>query len=1094
MAAIAFQANFISAIANMTAAPLSGAGDSDAFTSKIENLLSQAQNAFASQAYRDAVSYYKEAQSEIFVLLNPAHPTVRHIVDDGFQLPVGAALEGNLSEAGLKLAEVDQPAVKVTLPPIGVTETPLSADVTRFDQVGYVLDGGISQNARLEAALGADLLSRGFADQAASVLASSLQALNHAQTSDAKALAATVALNLSNAHLAAGNPAQAQSVATVAHSLFVGTNNTTGQTLALQTRALAQTAQNLQASLSAGAVPAATVTALPPPAVAPSPAAATNPSWSWFVPVGSTIRELQWTNGVRPDTQALVDAVYTPRLAARTIADLSVFLTGAGETNAYLTHIYAFVIPQALGDCYSQLGQYELAESYYLQAAGYSYLNPALEAPSLWGRLADNTLRWGDSLYRAEQMDDAKPIYSKLITQAGAAGGSQLYTLAAFAGPAADAAKLIANLATPQAAGVNPMIAQPILSAWARWQYLIAGLDFFGTVFTPILTFEYLQQAASEFAQRAIQAEREYVDFQSRAEAGAATRRELEGAAAMASAAVAAQGEQWAAAQNDAGAADAAVNLAQLRATDAARDKAAYETDGYWQYVSASIAAAHAAGSDWHEDEIRQLAANMEAGSWSGESGKLSAAATLLGGEKSYEYQLGRLQDSVDEMNATIPLAQQQAAAAHDRAESARLQYEAAATHAALAADALNAFDNDVFTPEVWSRMALVMRGLSAGYLDSAIRTAKLMQRAYNFENDDNANVIQSQYQGVGDAGGLFGGDFLQRDIDSFTYRFIASQRAKQSQLKDVISLANQYPFDFQRFKQTGQMAFETTLHDADLRHPGFYEQRIAGVELEIIGLLPPEGVQGSLSAGGVSRYRTSDGGERTRIHTVDTLALSEYSVREDGLVFRVDPRVHGLFEGHGIATTWSIDVPRRSNNLDYRLITDVRLLLYYAAYYDSGLRDSALATPPKPGEMIHARSLLLRFDFAEVWYTLLDTGAATFTVTPDYLPRNETNFVTQTMALLFETVDGVSPANVGIELTPPGKAVAQMTTDANGQIAAGAGTPLAAQLGGPVLGDWHLAIKPPAGSPLLTPDGKFDDGKLDQVSLLLQYQFDWPA
>jgi hypothetical protein len=44
------------------------------------------------------------------------------------------------------------------------------------------------------------------------------------------------------------------------------------------------------------------------------------------------------------------------------------------------------------------------------------------------------------------------------------------------------------------------------------------------------------------------------------------------------------------------------------------------------------------------------------------------------------------------------------------------------------------------------------------------------------------------------------------------------------------------------------------------------------------------------------------------------------------------------------------------------------------------------------------------------------------------------------------------------------------------------------------VLGDWQIELKPAAGGPLLGPDGKLDGDKLDQISLLLQYQFDWPA
>jgi hypothetical protein len=1144
MAAVKFETNFVSALANIGPRLFPPDEGGDAFTGRLEDLLARAQTAYAQRRYRDAVALYKQVQSWIFTLLNPRHQPNRHIYDDRFMLPVSAVLETTIAEAALKLAEVTLPSVRPHRPPIGIVGTPIPAAASRFDQIGFALDVAIPSTARDQAALGAELLGHGFADQAATVLQASLDGMGQLATPAGKALAASVALNLSSAHVLADRPAEAQTAAAAALGFFTLAQDPAGQARALHNQAVAFTkAGNAPAAQAAFERAAALV---PPPAAAPAPADGvrstllterlsplraevapdlssfiarrdasrvavdvTNdgteqpfiivmpqpvkPTWSWTVPAGQGVVELAWKNGVRPQPPALIDAVYRPRLAATRLADLALLLTGTGETNAYLTHIYAFVVPQALGDCFSQLGQYELAESYYLQAAGYSFANPALELPALWVRLAENTLRWGDALYRSERIDECRAIYAKLISEAGTAPDEPLYTLPAFAGPADDAKRLIAQLADPAAAAVNPAITRPLLTAWARWQYLLAGLDFFGTTFTPVLTFEYLQQASSELAQRAVQAEREYVDFQARAEAAGATRRELQSAAAMADAAVAAQNEQYLGAQSDAGAADAAVGLAQQRLTDARKDKDAYATDGYWQYVGASIAAAHAAHSDWYEGEIRQLAANMEQGSWSGDAGKLSAAATLLGGQKSYEYQLGRLQDAIDEMSATLPVAQQQAAAAHHRAESARLQYEAARTHAALADDALDAFDANVFTPEVWSRMANVMRGLSQDYQDWAIRSAKLMERAYNFENDDDAHVIRSEYPGAQAAGDLLGADFLLRDITSFTYRFVANQRAKQSQLKDVISLANQYPFDFYRFQQTGRMTFETTLHDADQRHPGFYQQRIAAVEVEIVGLLPAEGVQGSLRAGGISRYRGADGGERTRLHTTDTLALSEYALRNDGFVFRVDPRMHGLFEGHGVATTWTLDLPRRSNNADYRLITDVRLVLYYGAYYDRALHDRVLTAPPKPGELIHVRSLLLRFDFPEAWYTLLERGEAVFTVTPEYLPRNESAFRTHTLALVLSAADGVSPAGVALTVTPPGKAAATLSTDAGGQVAAQAGNPLALQLDGDVLGDWRIALRPAAGSPLLGADGKLDGDKLEQLALLFQYQFTWP-
>ena len=145
--------------------------------------------------------------------------------------------------------------------------------------------------------------------------------------------------------------------------------------------------------------------------------------------------------------------------------------------------------------------------------------------------------------------------------------------------------------------------------------------------------------------------------------------------------------------------------------------------------------------------------------------------------------------------------------------------------------------------------------------------------------------------------------------MDSFTYHYVANVTKKESALKDVLSLASEYPFQFREFLTTGRMTFETSLYDFARRHPGFYGQRLAAVEVEVIGLLPPEGVRGTLRGGVVSHYAQADGSEKSRVHTLDTLALSEYTLRGDAYVFRADARELGLFEGHGVATTWEIDL-----------------------------------------------------------------------------------------------------------------------------------------------------------------------------------------
>lgn len=816
-------------------------------------------------------------------------------------------------------------------------------------------------------------------------------------------------------------------------------------------------------------------------------------TWALNLATDKQLVSIQWKDGVRPEAPALLDSVYKARIETKSLRDLVFRPRDVGETTAYLTHLYAFVIPQALGDCYQQIGNFERAEAYYLQAAEYSFINTELEAPALWIKLANNLLLWGDHLYRQEQLEDAKQVYGRLITDGGKAPtGSPLYDLGVFAGPVADAKKILAALDDPGSTGVNPALALPLVTVWARWQYLLAGLDYYGTSFMPIFTFEYLQQVARAFAQQAAHAEQEYVNFQVHAEAETASRRDLQGAVTLSQAEAAGRDEQLRAAQSDGNAMEDAVHLAELRAADAAADRVRYEVLGYDQVKFQSVAAAHSAHEDWHGNEIRQLARDMEAGSWEGNYGKLAAAATYLAGMKSYEYQLARLDDVAAEMQATIPIAQQQLEAAKHREIAAALAAEAAHLRTSLTEDALAAFENEVFTPELWTRMAEAMRELSRSYVEWAISGAKLMERAYNFETDSELKVIKSDYPGS-ETGGLLGAEYLQRDVDSFTYHYVAHTRTKETNVKDVLSLANEYPMPFGEFLQSGKMTFETVLRDADLRHPGLYGQRVQSVEIEMIGLMPPEGVKGTLRGGGVSRYRTADGGERTRVHTTDTMALSEFTVRGDAFVYRMDPRMHGLFEGQGVATTWELELPRRSNDLDYRLITDVRLVIYYNARFDQALKDSVLTRPAVDGELVHVRDLLLRYDFPEAWYGFLDTGQMNFDLTERYLPRNETNFHTDKVSLRLLLAEGVPPQDVSVTLKLPGKAAVTADTDANGGIGTAPGNDLEGKMGGALPGTWELSVKPKVGSPLLDEDGKLKGDLIEQVAIISQYRFDWP-
>ena len=819
-------------------------------------------------------------------------------------------------------------------------------------------------------------------------------------------------------------------------------------------------------------------------------------TWTVGVPAGGGTATFTVGAGAAPAATEVVAKIYQARVTADQISKLAWQIVDTSTVSFYLTHLYAYVLPVKIADCYHQMGQYAKAEEYYIQASAYTYLNQKIEATALWIRMGRNALEWADSLYRAEDAAGAKTQYSKLVNENGTVPNSFLYTTASLQTPANAARTLIQNLLNRPLPAIEWDIAMLVLSAYERLQQIAEGLDFYGLLFSPIHTFEYLQSVARGFAQEAIQAEREFVNFKTRQESEEATRRDLETAKAMAEAEAEGRRQQYLAAQEDETGAQRAVQLATQRRDDAVAQRNQYASASAAQIWAQAASQAQGMGQDSWYGEIAELADKLDRGeSISGPRGKLAAAYTLQAGRRTRDYELKKMQDNINELNAAIGIAASQLAASRRRTAAAEIAWQAALQRAAMAAASLNAFDAEFFTPEAWSKMADVMRDIARSYLWRGIRIAKLMERAYNFENDTQLKVIKNDYghavanPAAGQSVTLLGGDSLLQDIEGFTYTAITTKTRKNSRIKDVISVAASYPAQFEEFRQTGLLSIETDLYEFDRLHPGFYSQRIEAVELEIIGLLPESGLNGTLAAGGVTAFRKRDNSSGKRVHQVDTMALSSFLVRNDVFLYSTDTGVRGLFQGIGLGSTWQLHLPKRSNDFDYRRIFDVNLILYYTAQFDLGLRQAVLAAPPRPDEMARLKNFALRYDFPDAWYAFYQSGAASFVIDAVKLPANQTNFKTKAVNVRVMCRPGVANSNIGVRITGPNAFTGTATTDATGTVSSG-DPALAGLNGGSPIGAWRVEIT--GGASLL--DGaalKLD--RVYNVQFGLEYSFDFP-
>jgi tetratricopeptide (TPR) repeat protein len=810
--------------------------------------------------------------------------------------------------------------------------------------------------------------------------------------------------------------------------------------------------------------------------------------------VGDEVAKIQWNPGEAIDGDQVIDAYYKRRVDLGRIGDVWGRWDVPSDLAVNLPHIYFYVLPISLGDCYHELGDYEAAQTNYLKAADYEFINTTLEVPSLWQRLARNVLDWGDRFYRADEFELAVTTYRTVLEPPGGvavvAPDSPLYAHGKLKIVGDAVAAMLTGLDVNGAGALNPVLAAIVLEIRARLIQLNAGLDFLGMPATivPIWSFDFLQNVARYFTQQAVQAEREFINWWDRAENEELTRQQLQQAVTQADAERELAREQREAAQAEETAYAAGEQLAQLRATNAAQNRTDYSGMSWDRIWLQQSMAWYSSQNPWERNN--PIPGNgPDAGK---EIHQVMAEKTERLQKITRDYELASMQRQVDELNVARAVAADQRAAATARVEAARQMEVVADLRRSAAVDNVASFDSQFFTPDVWYQMGAFMRSISNHYLSMAIKVARLMQRAYNFENDFDRHFIKVNYS-TNAVKGLLGADALLLDIDSFTFDLITAVTRKRMPVKHTISLAERYPFLFETaLRQTGLLEFETRIEDFDLAFPGTYQRRLERVEVEVDGVLPAAGVRGVLTNGGISRDRTLDINTiKFRIQPKESLVLSEHRIRDDAFVFPADPSRLGVFEGAGVAGTWTLELPRASNDLDYRAISDVRLVFYYQASFDQNLATAVKAQLATfTGVNLHAHTLPLRWTFPDAFFYFQDTGQLAFSVTPLDFPYNELDPQLKHLSVVVVPDPGVDPSPWTVRLgTPAHAATIAASPGADGSITADVGHPWEPLVTGAASGDYLLEIRANE-NPGLVIDGKLALDPIQNIVVVFEYSF----
>ncbi|HET9517075.1 MAG TPA: hypothetical protein VFO77_05055, partial [Actinoplanes sp.] len=786
--------------------------------------------------------------------------------------------------------------------------------------------------------------------------------------------------------------------------------------------------------------------------------------------IGSDIRTVSWQKAQVPTVESLLTAGYESRLTARSHFDLRAAVLTSADLAVQLAHLFYYVIPVGLAEAYAGLGDWTAARTWLYRAADYPYLNPELEAPALWLRIAQTHLGQGDALYKADEFPPALAAYGGVVAVDGTAGDAPLFSHAALAATGTLVKSLLADPATlPD--GLDPGIGSVVLDIASKVAQLAAGLDWFAmpAAFVPPFTFDYLQNAARFLGQQAQAAERDFIQFMERYDSGKLTRMQLNQAAAASAADEAVAKQQAVAAQDEVTLAKTAQQLAQTRKTNADAARNAYNTMANEQIWLETEMAWYGSQNSWElNNPIPNDGRDIH---------EVIAADRKRLGQITRDYELLRMQQTANELAIAATQAGNQVTLSQSRAKAAALGAQAATLRRQQAQQLAAAFESSFLTPEVWRQLADFMQQQAQRYLYWATRVARLMERAYEFDFDATVDRIRVDYS-AGAVNGMLGSDQLLADIDYFTYDRITRTTHKMLRASLSVSLAERFPFRFATgFRQTGEIAFDTLLSDLELSYPGSYNHRVQAVEVNLIGLVPPGGLRGTLTNSGVSQYRALDGDTKWRLQNIDTMLLSAYT-RADAMMFRPRPELLSVFEGVGMASGWVLRFPPEINDVDFRFIVDVQVVFHFEAQFDRALADTVAALPT-PAEALRATtSFSIGNDFPDRFYLWQHTGTATVAIGPEHLAHQHLDPLVRSVSLQLLGA-GADPTPVPLRITAPGGAAADVTPDADGRVPS-SDPALAALAAAAVQGAWGI-------STTADPD---DRAGVDNILLFIEYDF----
>lgn len=222
-------------------------------------------------------------------------------------------------------------------------------------------------------------------------------------------------------------------------------------------------------------------------------------------------------------------------------------------------------------------------------------------------------------------------------------------------------------------------------------------------------------------------------------------------------------------------------------------------------------------------------------------------------------------------------------------------------------------------------------------------------QTAYQFETDSAQTFLKFDHWDSGHKG-LWAGQSLMLSLNQMEEAY-HKQNTRKLEIEKHISMARMLPEALERLKETGACVFQLCEAMFAGDYPGGYLRKISSLSLSIPTILPPyETIKAVLRQNSsliltqadkagmdylMNKQKEAPESIRVSTRYGEKIAISK-GIQDTGLfVMDFKDERYLPFEGTGVHSNWSLEMPKESNHFDIKDITDIIITIKYTSKED---------------------------------------------------------------------------------------------------------------------------------------------------------------